>query len=117
MGVVTHSVTCTAVVLWRSVYVGVCAAVSPPPPPRYHQETGRAGRDGLPASCVLFYMYGDALKARHMLQQSALENGTELSVVEANTMALNAMVRAFASHICVCCRVRCVVGCALTGRG
>lgn len=28
-----------------------------------------------------------------MLQQSAQENGTEASVVEANTMALNAMVR------------------------
>ena len=60
---------------------------------RYHQETGRAGRDRLPATCVLFYTYGDALKARHMLQQSAAENGTEPSVVEANTMALNAMVR------------------------
>jgi hypothetical protein len=41
---------------------------------------------------VLFYTYADALKARHMLQQSAQENGTEPSVVEANTMALNAMV-------------------------
>lgn len=59
---------------------------------RYHQETGRAGRDGLPATCVLFYTYADALKARHMMHQSAQENGTEPSVVEANTMALNAMV-------------------------
>jgi len=72
---------------------------------RYHQETGRAGRDGLPATCVLFYTYGDALKARHMMQQSAAENGTEASVVEANVMALNAMVR-------VCSRTRnAMVGC------
>lgn len=41
---------------------------------------------------MLFYTYGDALKARHMLQQSAADNGTEASVVEANAMALNAMV-------------------------
>ncbi len=41
----------------------------------YQQETGRAGRDGLEAECVLFYNGADAHLWRHLVEQSATEAG------------------------------------------
>ena len=48
-------------------------------PPRhlegYYQQTGRAGRDGLPADCVLFYASADAVRLKRFADE--IENDAE----------------------------------------
>jgi ATP-dependent DNA helicase RecQ len=42
----------------------------------YQQETGRAGRDGLEAECVLLYSAGDSVLWKKIVQKSAAESET-----------------------------------------
>jgi ATP-dependent DNA helicase RecQ len=53
----------------------------------YYQETGRAGRDGDPSLCVLFYGGGDIPKLRHFLEQIGDDRERALAVDKLNRMA------------------------------
>ena len=48
----------------------VIHASAPRSPEHYQQEAGRAGRDGLPAECVLIYSGSDFVRWRQMLEQN-----------------------------------------------
>lgn len=68
----------------------------------YYQETGRAGRDGLPAEALLLFGYGDIAVAR-----SLIENGGNADQNRIELHKLNAMV-GFAEA--VTCRRRVLLG-------
>ncbi|HUU82701.1 MAG TPA: DNA helicase RecQ [Phycisphaerae bacterium] len=71
----------------------VIHAAMPKSVEHYQQETGRAGRDGLEAECVLFYSAADAIRWESILRKSTAETEAGEEVVEAALQLCNQMRR------------------------
>ena len=66
----------------------------------YQQETGRAGRDGLPAECVLFHSQADFRRWELLLSRSAAEAAQPAEVTQAQLQLLSDMNRLCTAREC-----------------
>ncbi len=53
----------------------------------YYQETGRAGRDGLPSEALLFFSYGDVAKLKSFARVEGNQEQTEIAYRKLDQMA------------------------------
>ncbi len=65
----------------------------------YQQETGRAGRDGLEAECVLFYSAADVLRWESLMERVDDETAPSPAVVDARHAACSSDMRRFATVV------------------
>lgn len=66
----------------------------------YQQETGRAGRDGLEAECIMFYSQSDVMRWEGLIARSAEEAAKPAEVITAMTELLGHMQRFAAGSAC-----------------
>jgi ATP-dependent DNA helicase RecQ len=71
----------------------VIHAAMPKSVEHYQQETGRAGRDGLAAECVLLYSAADVLRWESLIQKSAVDAKEPADVIAASQELLDHMRR------------------------
>jgi ATP-dependent DNA helicase RecQ len=77
----------------RSDVRTVIHAAMPKSIEHYQQETGRAGRDGLEAECVLLYSAADVVRWESLIEKSASEAAAPDEVIEASRDLMEHMRR------------------------
>jgi ATP-dependent DNA helicase RecQ len=66
----------------------------------YQQETGRAGRDGLPAECVLFHSIGDVITLRKITESSLQEANASPEIIASARRQIEEMSRYCRTPMC-----------------
>ncbi|MBN9520805.1 DNA helicase RecQ [bacterium] len=66
----------------------------------YQQETGRAGRDGLPSECVLLFSGADFVTLKSITEKSALEAGAAPEFVASTIKHLDDMAKYARGAVC-----------------
>jgi ATP-dependent DNA helicase RecQ len=66
----------------------------------YQQESGRAGRDGLEAECVMLYSFADVMRWESLIKKSAVEAENPAEQIAAQVQLLKEMQRICGAHQC-----------------